>query len=451
MQSLSAKTSIALFLLLAFPGVGWSQLLEAQATTTYSVSGQFSVHHPNTSVPSRFATALREPVSMDPALLAISCERIKQGLSRQLGGLGPWAGTIHLYPRPARAPNEAAGIIASKPLGKWSYQVDLPDSLDPNSFTLTIVHVLLLEMANRRAGDRSAEIPFWLTDGLAEELVASDANELILPALRQREGGLAIKRVMAQGTRSNSLVWAQSVLLERAPLSFEQLSWPAGEVPSADAMRTFRASAQLLVNRLLQLPRGPACMRGMLEDLPRRYNWQFAFLNGFQIHFQRLLDVEKWWALQVTDFTGRSLMLGWTPAESWKRLEDAIRVPVEIRAAVGDMPVRREVSLQDVIREWESSQQRTTLEKKVRELQVLRIQLAPGLVPLVDNYLQTLSAYLKRPAAAWRLLSLLRPGRPADRTLAQTIAQLDALDQQRAALRETEPAAPTNTVTARVP
>jgi len=54
------------------------------------------------------------------------------------------------------------------------------------------------------------------------------------------------------------------------------------------------------------LENGRACLREMLAQLPAFYNWQFAFLKGFQPWFQRPLDVEKWWALTVVRLPGAS-------------------------------------------------------------------------------------------------------------------------------------------------
>src|SRR5205807_476009 len=80
---------------------------------------------------------------------------------------------------------------------------------------------------------------------------------------------------------------------------------------------------------------------------------QFAFLRAFQAHFQRPLDVEKWWTLQVLHFTGRDLTQTWPADESWKKFDEIIRSTVQIRVGTNELPLRAEISLQAIIREWD--------------------------------------------------------------------------------------------------
>ena len=104
-------------------------------------------------------------------------------------------------------------------------------------------------------------------------------------------------------------------------MTFEELSWPTAANSTGAAGEFYGDSAQLFVDELLSLPDGRACLRAMVAELPR-YNWQFAFLHAFGAYFQRPLDVEKWWALQVVQFTGHDLGQTWPEEKagtSWTR------------------------------------------------------------------------------------------------------------------------------------
>src|SRR5260221_309389 len=114
---------------------------------------------------------------------------------------------------------------------------------------------------------------------------------------RQRRASTALHSVPRLSTRGRKARPFRSAKHStgRPPLSFEGLSWPSDAHLSGEAGDVYRASAQLFVHELLRFQDGRACLRTMLDGLPQHYNWQFAFLQGFKSHFQRLQDAEKWW------------------------------------------------------------------------------------------------------------------------------------------------------------
>ncbi|MEO6183563.1 MAG: hypothetical protein ABIP71_10800, partial [Verrucomicrobiota bacterium] len=79
--------------------------LEAQPefVTTHSLSKQFVIYGPKV-VPKK----LGNRIPLDPALTAVSCERIKQAVLVELGGLERWrlsnqqVGNIYLWLHPTR-------------------------------------------------------------------------------------------------------------------------------------------------------------------------------------------------------------------------------------------------------------------------------------------------------------------------------------------------------------
>jgi hypothetical protein len=172
----------------------------------------------------------------------------------------------------------------------------------------------------------------------------------------------------------------------------------------------------------------------MLELLPRYHNWQFAFLEAFQRHFQRPLDVEKWWSLYQVHFTGRDLTHTWPIQDSWEKLQQALLIPVQVHAATNQVPLGAEVTLQTVLRDWEPERQAPALEAKLRELAHLRVRVALDLAALVDEYCIVLGNYLK---AGHRGSWFSRPRRSAamERAANEAIRQLDLLDVRVNALR----------------
>ena len=324
---------------------------------------------------------------------------------------------------------------------------ELPDTLERVQYVRAIVRVLLLEFANRTAGVRSAEIPVWLGEGLTQQLLAAKESEIILrPPTADANGRLSLVTANVSARRDNPLEQAHKKLQGRPLLSFEELSWPAEEQWSGELGEVYRCNAQLFLNGLLQLKDGAASLRAMLAELPQRQNWQIAFLNAFHASFQRTLDVEKWWALQLVHFTGRDVLAQtWAFEESWQKLDQAVHASVEIHAGTNELPLHATVSLQDVIRDWDSQRQARCLEAKIRQLELLRPRLGQELVGFLDSYGQALRNYLQHRHKTG-LTRFFGQKAALNRAEEQALKQLDELDTQRAVVRPSQ-----NGVTARQP
>ena len=306
LERLTAST--LLFSALCFSGVALAQApLPDTTTTRSSVSGQFVVISANSaSSPVRppFAVTNAELVQLVPALLAISAERVKQPLWRQLGvdPMTSWRGRIFLALHPAASPDENINIISTRFAGVWNYRVELPEVVSRTRLTRALTGAVLLELANRdNPGGHSAEIPVWLTEGLAQQLLA-DAPEMILSPPDQSVNGLPENQFTFVERGVDALAKARPVLQDYPALTFEQLSWPDDAQLSGDDGGIYRASAQLFVGKLLELDQGAEHLRAMLQMLPRYYNWQTAFRAAFAADFPRPVDLEKWWALQTVSF-----------------------------------------------------------------------------------------------------------------------------------------------------
>jgi hypothetical protein len=187
---------------------------------------------------------------------------------------------------------------------------------------------------------------------------------------------------------------------------------------------------------------------------------------AFHSHFNRLLDVEKWWGLNCVSFTASDLTRPRSEQECWHRLQEALDVPVEVHLAASRLPSEARITLQEVIMQWHGSDAASALQRAVRDLEGLQLftfrcdmsldgsgaspdlernahdteallwRIGREFSPLVTRYLAALLSYVKQneydaPFAldgklgAGRLLSLKR----------ETVRQLNNLDQQRAAMR----------------
>jgi hypothetical protein len=428
-----------LFCALIFPLCVRAQFSTPEMGFARSVSGQFVI-----SGSSQLSPLARLPlvatnadfVRLEPPLLSMSAERVKQSLWRQLGigADAPWRGTIFLVLHPAQSLDEEV-VIISQPSDKGcDYQVQLPDVLTQTRFLRALTGVVLLELAGRDANSasRSAEIPPWLTDGFSQQLLAENIAKVILSSPRETVNGLSFAQTDSTEHGMDLLAGARRVLRNSPALTFEQLSWPDDEQLSGADGGVYRASAQLFVHSLLDLKNGVVNLRAMLENLPRCQNWQTAFHTAFRENFPRPLDVEKWWALQIVDFAAHDPGPAWTFAASRDRLDVILSVPAEFRAASNSLPVHTEISLQAVIRNFDSDRQEAILQTKLRDLELAQFRVAPQFAALTGGYRRAISDYLGLQRNIHPQFSVSKhPAVWQKPSAGETAKKLDALDAQR--------------------
>lgn len=426
LRTASALAAGWMFLLLP---AARSEVQLPPAEVTRSISGQFLV-----SVAPEAGVFFLRPklgtnsdlIRLEPSFLAVSAERFKAVLGREIGQAAdtPWSGKIFLVLHPARVLDEPVNLVTQPFVRNWNYRLELPDLISRQRCARAFSAVLLLEIANRTApvGGHSAEVPAWLVDGLARQVLESEDSKVILATPAKTIDGLAQTRLAENRRGIDPLAAARRVLQNHPALTFEQLSWPTdAQVNGADE-DVYAASAQLFFNELRALKNGPARLRDLLAKLPAHENWQAALFDAFPENFQRPLDVEKWWSLRVVAFAARAPGPSWTPAISRAKLDAALVVPVNIRVSPGVLPAYSEMSLQSVIRNFAADQQAEILQTRLRDLELIQLRLVSPLAGIAESYRKVLADYLD---ARKRFYFFWQPG------TGTTLKRLDALDARR--------------------
>ncbi len=413
-----------------------AQLLGTNPDTARSVSGQFVVaflpdHSPYYRHP--LAVTNSALLRLDVPWLAVSAERFKLALWRELG-VEPdasWSGRVFVNLHQAQKLDESVVIVSQPFLRVWNYRVDMPNIISPNRYARTLSAVILLELANRRVpvNRAPAELPAWLVDGMARQVMEADQAKVILSGPTK-----TVDRVINIKQRGiDPLASAREVLQNSPALTFDQLSWPNNDQMTGNDGGVYLASVQLFLDELLDLKDGPAEMRQFLAELPACQNWQSAFYRAFGDHFQRPLAVEKWWALRVVAFAAHSPGPQWTPIVGCQKLNALLRVPVEVRASSNAMPTRAELSLQQAVRVFESSRRDDILRAKLRDIQLAELRLVSSLAVVAAGYEDALAGFLGEKRNHSVLLSphksVAARRTPADIT--SLIKKLDALDIHR--------------------
>ena len=460
---------------------------DSQIITARSYSGQFTVREMRSRplyAPS--PTAARVPIAgslaflvtappvsptekpdeipLEPALLAVSCERMKELFLLELGMKDEWQGRIELNIIASLPADRGPSLTAVHRPDGWSYELELPKTIQPRILVRAVMQTLLAELVNRRAGSQSAEIPFWLVEGLSAHLQAYNVPTFIIRPNVQSAG---YNKLGIQGLNA-----VRAGLRGHAPLTFQELSWPEWSNVTGKDQVAYDSCAQLFFESLLNLNDGQSCLRRMLEEMPRHMNWQTAFLVAFHSHFARLLDVEKWWGLNCVSFSESDLAQPWTEQECWHKLQEALDVPVEVHLAPSRMPAQARVTLQEVILQWDAADALPALQRAVRELEglqwftfrcdltldasdasraaqrnahdleALQWRMGQELSPLVSRYLTVLLNYVKQCQSNGQLASDARFAASSRHWLKrQTVRQLNDLDQKRAAMRAKFPSA----------
>ncbi len=390
------RAGLVVALLWLAPVVGSAQLLE-DALSARSHSGQFLVLAQRSVLGNPALSNLETNqaiLRLDPMLLPVSCERIKANLWRELGYNGPWQSRIYLAVRPARSTDDQVNVQAEGYRDGWQYRVVFPEVVQRTRYMRAVVQVLLTEISNRQSRQRPPEIPAWLVEGLCQQLLTSADVPMMLPPPRRGSTPVSAHIYQMEARKPKPLEQVHKTLVQTPALTFEELSWPGTTDFDAEDNLVYRHSAHFFLHSLLKLPNGRGCMLTMLEQLPNYYNWQFALLHGFKDHFQRPLDVEQWWSLQVVHFVSRDIDQVWNAEQSARKLEEWLHFTVQVPTANQSSMVEQTMTVPEVIRNWELEQKVALLQTKANALIQLRIRSAPEVIPLVDDYHAVLRGFL---------------------------------------------------------
>jgi len=383
-----------------------------------------------------------------PEFLAVSCERIKRQMLRELAIPERQGGKIFITISPQLSRDQDAVIASTLYSEGWTYYVALPQVMDEERVARAIVQSLLLELANRGASQRPAEIPLWLSEGMTQHLLASAEFSLILQPdtsgpqkVGSGQNANTVWRLggtMNQGIKRDPLFLVRRRLGINPPLTFTQLSLPDPEHLSGPGWEIYQSCSQLFLERLLALKDSRAKMRMMLGSLPHYLNWQSAFLKAFEPDFPSLLEAEKWWAVNLANFTGRDQWQAWPLQTSFDKLDQILRYPAQLRVNTNDLPTHSEMSLQNVIRDLDFGRQRILLNKTLNQLEALRSRISTELIPLLDEYHHLLDTYLQTRGQDGFTLEHRGQHAASLKLLTQdAVRRLNALDLQRGELQKT--------------
>ena len=239
-----------------------------------SQSGQFVVH--SSSVPFRPIPLTNNPaiIQLEPQLVIVAAERAREAVYQELRIPNAARDKVHISVLDRAPLGQPVAVVATIHSDGFVYKVGVPIQIDGFQFAKGLMHVVLLEHANR-GSRRCAELPFWLIEGMTRQTITAVQPTYILnrnPVTIERQG-------------YDRLAITRSFLLTNTPLSIQELSFPKLASATDEERKRFEASSHLLVHRLLALADGPALMARFVQTLPHAHNWQTALFSVYKKHF----------------------------------------------------------------------------------------------------------------------------------------------------------------------
>ena len=290
-----------------------------------------------------------------PAALCIFAERIKHNWCDSLDIADKWHDPIVLVLRAQVATNAPANVTLSiiqiGPVLKYEIGCRLSPPPDESTLAAAVIEALCLEVANRdrpvSAGLawKSAQIPLWLTHGLAGALAADN-------------GWLAS-------------VARRSATAARPPFAGDLLC--ATVLPTDDIeKKLFQANTWLLTDSLLRLPGGTRKLQQFLSELRKSDD---AFVKVYQADFSSAVFLEKWWSLMQARLTAVGVPQNLAAGDTEHRL-DALLI------CTGGVPFR------DLYRHFDDPWLKRDLPARVVELEILLNCAHPLYRPVLTAYIE---------------------------------------------------------------
>ena len=378
-------------------------------------------------------------IVLSPELVTVSAERIKTGVLLQLGMTDRWRGKIRFNFDSGKSNPNQFYVDSRRFTNGWRYQVTISPKIRREVWVRGCVALHLLEIANRMATERSAEVPIWLIEGITSELIQTALVDLSPSFTDQIQvGGTnpGLGRIIPTQQRQDPLIGTRTFLGRNVPVSVSELFFPTQEHINGTKKQIYQRSAHFFFRHLVNLRAGKASIEHFLASLSSHLNWQQAFFPSFQEHFSSMLEVEKWWSVALTDLTQLAPISSWTVAASLSYLDRILMPAALVGQQRDEIAQRQNFTLQKLIAQWNYNDQRPTLERIQNRLRVLSIYAAPSLRPVIQGYQEAVSTYLsKRREVGFEPRRRGQTRLRADQVVSETQGKLNKLDTQRQALR----------------
>ena len=400
--------------------------------TVNSQSGQFMVYGPVS--PKRRGGMLDvnlDTILIGPGHVAIAADRLRAAMLKRLGIPLFLGSKVKIRLNPTLNPMATIPVVTVRHLSGYSYELTLPCEIEASKLVRALVQITLLDLTNRKPQLRDIQVPFWLTAGLTQILLSQPDLVLVLKKPESNGKAMVAEEVVRTVRRHDPFFRVRARLSSRRAFDFSEIAMPSPAHIRGENWKDFQACSNLLVDRLLALPMGEQRLQRMIRLLPDSLNWQTAFLKVYGDLFSDMLEVEKWWAVMIVQFTGQNQYQNWTLLEAVEKLENLLKLPAEIKLSDADSPFDAEITIQQALRGWDFEVQKSKFQQKINQLIVARLKMPRQLIPFVNEYGRIIETYVVQRTQIQSFKPRRGQARPKVAPIIdQTIRLLDGADRR---------------------
>jgi hypothetical protein len=127
-----------------------------------------------------------------------------------------------------------------------------------------------------------------------------------------------------------------------------------------------------------------------------------------------------------------------SPAEQWREMEDVLAIRAATQENPNELPIPAQLTLQNVVTDWDYPGQRSLLPEKIMQLRALEGRAQVSARELIEQYCATLAVYLRQRDVANRVSGRRNePSINVPTLINDTVKRLNELDAKRGEMKET--------------
>ncbi|GIT05996.1 MAG: hypothetical protein CM1200mP29_14070 [Verrucomicrobiota bacterium] len=114
-------------------------------------------------------------------------------------------------------------VVTERHLNGYTYKLTLPSEIEADKLVRALVHVALLDLASQKPRLRDTEIPFWLTVGITQALLAQPNLVLVVGSPQQEGRSMATEFAQKDIRRYDTLAGVRARLRGRRAFDFSEM------------------------------------------------------------------------------------------------------------------------------------------------------------------------------------------------------------------------------------
>ena len=180
-----------------------------------------------------------------PDHAVVTAERVRNALLGRLGLPLLPGSRVKLRLEPTMSYKATVLVVTERHLNGYTYELTLPSEIEADKLVRALVQVTLLDLANQKPQLRDTEIPFWLTVGITQALLAQPNLVLVVESPQQGGRSMATEFAQKDIRRYDTLAGVRARLRGRRAFDFSEIAMPSPAHLRGENWRDFQACSHL--------------------------------------------------------------------------------------------------------------------------------------------------------------------------------------------------------------